>query len=143
MGVPLGHGAVEPHDARADQGANRIAKLQKRAVRHMALLHQSFERRVNHRVRQALLRLSKLRRSHIDQRDLPVGVNHHDGIGRRLDQPPRLVFRALQGSFGPATFLHFRAETRIPGPEDAPRTNYEAKYREEGRAIYEVRFWRE
>ena len=36
----------------------------------------------------------------------------------------------------------FRAERRIPGPEDAPRTNYEAKYREEGREIYEVRFWR-
>ncbi|HWS71845.1 MAG TPA: tRNA (guanosine(46)-N7)-methyltransferase TrmB [Thermoanaerobaculia bacterium] len=32
------------------------------------------------------------------------------------------------------------AERRIPGPHDPPRTNYEAKYREEGRAIYEVRF---
>lgn len=36
----------------------------------------------------------------------------------------------------------FRAETRIPGPSDPPRTNYEAKYREEGRAIFEVRFWK-
>ena len=36
----------------------------------------------------------------------------------------------------------FRAETRIPGPEDPPRTNYEAKYRAEGRGIYEVRFWK-
>jgi tRNA (guanine-N7-)-methyltransferase len=35
----------------------------------------------------------------------------------------------------------FRAESRIPGPDDPPRTNYEAKYREEGREIYEVRFW--
>lgn len=35
----------------------------------------------------------------------------------------------------------FRAERRIPGPEDLPRTNYEAKYRAEGRPIYEVRFW--
>ncbi|HEY2090244.1 MAG TPA: tRNA (guanosine(46)-N7)-methyltransferase TrmB [Thermoanaerobaculia bacterium] len=34
----------------------------------------------------------------------------------------------------------FRAERRIPRPEDSPRTNYEAKYREEGREIYEVRF---
>lgn len=34
----------------------------------------------------------------------------------------------------------FRAERRIPGPDDPPRTNYEAKYREEGRPIYEVRF---
>ena len=34
----------------------------------------------------------------------------------------------------------FRAERRIPGPDDLPRTNYEAKYRAEGRAIYEVRF---
>jgi tRNA (guanine-N7-)-methyltransferase len=34
----------------------------------------------------------------------------------------------------------FPAERRIPGPEDLPRTNYEAKYREEGRPIYEVRF---
>ena len=37
---------------------------------------------------------------------------------------------------------HFRAEQRIPGPEDPPRTNYEAKYRAEGREIYEVRFWK-
>ncbi len=36
----------------------------------------------------------------------------------------------------------FRAERRVPGPEDVPRTNYEAKYREEGREIYEVRFWK-
>jgi tRNA (guanine-N7-)-methyltransferase len=37
---------------------------------------------------------------------------------------------------------HFRAERRIPGPDDVPRTNYEAKYRAEGREIYEVRFWK-
>ncbi len=37
---------------------------------------------------------------------------------------------------------HFRAERRIPGPDDPPRTNYEAKYRAEGRGIYEVRFFR-
>ena len=36
----------------------------------------------------------------------------------------------------------FPSETRVPGPEDAPRTNYEAKYRREGREIYEVRFWK-
>jgi tRNA (guanine-N7-)-methyltransferase len=36
----------------------------------------------------------------------------------------------------------FRSERRIPQPEDSPRTNYEAKYREEGRAIYEIRFWK-
>lgn len=36
----------------------------------------------------------------------------------------------------------FRSEARKPGPEDAPRTNYEAKYRAEGREIYEVRFWK-
>ena len=36
----------------------------------------------------------------------------------------------------------FRAERRVPGPDDPPRTNYEAKYRAEGRAIYEVRFWK-
>jgi tRNA (guanine-N7-)-methyltransferase len=36
----------------------------------------------------------------------------------------------------------FRAERRIPQPEDSPRTNYEAKYREEGRPIYEIRFWK-
>jgi len=34
----------------------------------------------------------------------------------------------------------FDAETRVPGPDDPPRTNYEAKYRKEGREIYEVRF---
>ena len=37
---------------------------------------------------------------------------------------------------------HFRAERRVPGPDDPPRTNYEAKYRAEGRPIYEVRFWK-
>jgi hypothetical protein len=36
----------------------------------------------------------------------------------------------------------FRSERRIPTPDDPPRTNYEAKYREEGREIFEVRFWR-
>jgi tRNA (guanine-N7-)-methyltransferase len=36
----------------------------------------------------------------------------------------------------------FRSERRIPGPLDPPRTNYEAKYREEGRPIYEIRFWK-
>ena len=35
----------------------------------------------------------------------------------------------------------FPAERRVPGPDDPPRTNYEAKYRAEGRPIYEVRFW--
>ena len=34
----------------------------------------------------------------------------------------------------------FASETRIPGPADPPRTNYEAKYRAEGREIYEVQF---
>jgi tRNA (guanine-N7-)-methyltransferase len=36
----------------------------------------------------------------------------------------------------------FRAERRIPSLDDPPRTNYEAKYREEGREIFEVRFWK-
>lgn len=43
----------------------------------------------------------------------------------------------------PVIASFFRSETRVPGPDDAPRTNYEAKYRAEGRAIYEVRFWKE
>lgn len=34
----------------------------------------------------------------------------------------------------------FVSEVRVPGPNDPPRTNYEAKYREEGRPIYEARF---
>ena len=42
----------------------------------------------------------------------------------------------------PLIEAEFRAERRIPGPEDIPRTNYEAKYRAEGRPIYEVRFWK-
>jgi tRNA (guanine-N7-)-methyltransferase len=37
---------------------------------------------------------------------------------------------------------HFKAERRIPQPTDPPRTNYEAKYREEGRDIFEIRFWK-
>lgn len=36
----------------------------------------------------------------------------------------------------------FRSERRVPSADDPPRTNYEAKYREEGREIFEVRFWR-
>jgi tRNA (guanine-N7-)-methyltransferase len=36
----------------------------------------------------------------------------------------------------------FRSERRIPSLDDRPRTNYEAKYREEGREIFEVRFWK-
>lgn len=35
----------------------------------------------------------------------------------------------------------FRSERRVPGPDDPPRTNYEAKYRAEGRPIFEIRFW--
>lgn len=42
----------------------------------------------------------------------------------------------------PLIEAEFRAERRIPGPEDVPRTNYEAKYRAEGRPIFEVRFWK-
>lgn len=42
----------------------------------------------------------------------------------------------------PAIAAVFPAEARIPGPDDPPRTNYEAKYRAEGRPIYEVRFSR-
>ena len=38
---------------------------------------------------------------------------------------------------------HFRSEARHPGPEDVARTNYEAKYRAEGRPIYEVRFYKD
>jgi tRNA (guanine-N7-)-methyltransferase len=42
----------------------------------------------------------------------------------------------------PVIASFFRSQTRVPGPDDLPRTNYEAKYRAEGRAIYEVRFWK-
>jgi tRNA (guanine-N7-)-methyltransferase len=34
----------------------------------------------------------------------------------------------------------FPSEPRVPGPDEPPRTNYEAKYRAAGRPIYEVRF---
>jgi tRNA (guanine-N7-)-methyltransferase len=34
----------------------------------------------------------------------------------------------------------FEAERRIPQRDEPPRTNYEAKYRSEGREIFEVRF---
>lgn len=36
----------------------------------------------------------------------------------------------------------FPSERRVPTADDPPRTNYEAKYRAEGREIYEVRFWK-
>lgn len=42
----------------------------------------------------------------------------------------------------PAVEAEFRSERRVPGPDDPPRTNYEAKYRNEGRPIYEIRFWK-
>jgi tRNA (guanine-N7-)-methyltransferase len=42
----------------------------------------------------------------------------------------------------PVIASFFRSETRVPGPDDVPRTNYEAKYRAAGRPIYEVRFWK-
>lgn len=42
----------------------------------------------------------------------------------------------------PHVEAEFRSERRIPGPDDPPRTNYEAKYREEGRPIFEIRFWK-
>jgi tRNA (guanine-N7-)-methyltransferase len=35
-----------------------------------------------------------------------------------------------------------KTERRIPQPDDPPRTNYEAKYRAEGRSIFEIRFWK-
>lgn len=41
----------------------------------------------------------------------------------------------------PVVEAAFPSERRVPGPDDLPRTNYEAKYRAEGRPIYEVRFW--
>ena len=34
----------------------------------------------------------------------------------------------------------FQCEARVPGPDDPPRTNYEAKYRAQGREIFEIRF---
>jgi len=40
----------------------------------------------------------------------------------------------------PLIEARFESERRIPGPDDPPRTNYEAKYREQGRPIYEIRF---
>jgi tRNA (guanine-N7-)-methyltransferase len=40
----------------------------------------------------------------------------------------------------PLIEARFAAERRVPGPDDPPRTNYEAKYREQGRPIYEIRF---
>lgn len=45
---------------------------------------------------------------------------------------------------GAAPFVEaeFRSERRVPGPSDPPRTNYEAKYRVEGRPVYEIRFWK-
>ena len=40
----------------------------------------------------------------------------------------------------PLIAQYFESEARVPGPDDPPRTNYEAKYRAQGREIYEVRF---
>jgi tRNA (guanine-N7-)-methyltransferase len=43
-------------------------------------------------------------------------------------------------SAAPVIEQFFPSERRVPGADDPPRTNYEAKYREEGREIFEVRF---
>ncbi|HEX7707308.1 MAG TPA: tRNA (guanosine(46)-N7)-methyltransferase TrmB [Thermoanaerobaculia bacterium] len=40
----------------------------------------------------------------------------------------------------PLVEQQFEAERRVPQPDEPPRTNYEAKYRTEGREIFEVRF---
>lgn len=58
-----------------------------------------------------------------------------DGVGIYVTDH-REYFEAA----APVIEQFFRAERRIPGPDDPPRTNYEAKYRAEGRPIYEVRF---
>ncbi len=42
----------------------------------------------------------------------------------------------------PVIAQFFRSEPRVPGPDEPPRTNYEAKYRAQDRSIYEVRFWK-
>jgi tRNA (guanine-N7-)-methyltransferase len=42
----------------------------------------------------------------------------------------------------PVVEQFFRSARHIPSSDEAPRTNYEAKFREEGREIFEVRFWR-
>jgi tRNA (guanine-N7-)-methyltransferase len=51
--------------------------------------------------------------------------------------------RQYYESAAPVIEQFFRSERRVPGADDPPRTNYEAKYREEGREIFEVRFWRD
>lgn len=50
--------------------------------------------------------------------------------------------RAYFEAAAPVIEQFFRSERRVPTATDPPRTNYEAKYREEGREIFEVRFWR-
>jgi tRNA (guanine-N7-)-methyltransferase len=45
-------------------------------------------------------------------------------------------------SAAPLVEAMFAAERRVPTADDPPRTNYEAKYREEGRPICEIRFWK-
>jgi tRNA (guanine-N7-)-methyltransferase len=48
--------------------------------------------------------------------------------------------RGYYESAAPVIEQFFPSERRVPGADDPPRTNYEAKYREEGREIFEVRF---
>jgi tRNA (guanine-N7-)-methyltransferase len=50
--------------------------------------------------------------------------------------------RAYYEAAAPVIESFFRSERRIPTADDPPRTNYEAKFREEGREIFEVRFWK-
>jgi tRNA (guanine-N7-)-methyltransferase len=66
---------------------------------------------------------------------------------RRVMRPDGFgVFVTDHADYFEAAWPHipevFQAERRTPGPDDPPRTNYEAKYRLEGRPIFEARFWK-
>ena len=68
-------------------------------------------------------------------------------IGRVLVPGGSAIYVTDHASYfevaAPLIASHFRSEARQLGPDDPPRTNYEAKYRAEGRAIFEVRFWKD
>jgi len=61
----------------------------------------------------------------------------HDGFGIYVTD-----HREYFDAAAPLIGQFFRVETRIPAPHEPPRTNYEAKYRAEGRSIYEIKFWK-
>lgn len=126
-------------------------RVRKRGLKNIRLInHDAF------RVLQKMVPDASLAEVHIyfpDPWPRPKEQKRRIIRGEVLDEIRRVLVPGGSGIFvtdhrhyfekaAPLIEAWFRAERWVPGPEDVPRTNYERKYREEGRAIFEVRFWK-